>query len=213
MSSTHLSAPPPADRPDQNADATTSRRPANRRELILEAAVGLFHERGYPATSVDDIGQAVDVSGPAIYRHFSSKEDILVEAIRLAADEVHAVNGRARAQTSDPRELLTGYIRAYTDVALERSALIAVWTSEARHLSHERRSPMSRRLRSWSTEWVDALCDARPELGVDEARLLVTAAIGLITSVATGPERHHPDLDLATSITSMALATLDAPLT
>ncbi len=196
-----------------SAGGTTSRRPANRRELILEAAVGLFHERGYPATSVDDIGQAVDVSGPAIYRHFSSKEEILVEAIKLAADEVHAVNGRAREETSNPRDLLAGYIRAYTDVALERSSLIAVWTSEARHLSHERRSPMSRRLRSWSTEWVDALCDARPDLHPDEARLLVSAAIGLITSVATGPERHHPELDLAEAITAMALATLDAPLT
>ena len=85
-------------------------------ELILEAAVELFHRHGYPATSVDDIGKAVDVSGPAIYRHFSSKEDLLVEAITLAADEVHAVNRVARADTDDPRALLTGYIRAYTDV-------------------------------------------------------------------------------------------------
>ncbi|MEC7506115.1 MAG: helix-turn-helix domain-containing protein, partial [Actinomycetota bacterium] len=62
------------------ADAPT-RRPANRRELILEAAVELFHRHGYPATSVDDIGKAVDVAGPASYRHFSSKEDLRVEAI------------------------------------------------------------------------------------------------------------------------------------
>ena len=110
-----------------------------------------FHRHGYPATSVDDIGKAVDVSGPAIYRHFSSKEDLLVEAITLAADEVHAVNRVARADTDDPRALLTGYIRAYTDVALERSALIAVWTSERRHLSRERRSPMGRRLEAGRT--------------------------------------------------------------
>lgn len=212
MSSTALSSQPSADPPQRGAEAATTRRPANRRELILEAAVDLFHQRGYPATSVDDIGQAVDVSGPAIYRHFSSKEDILVEAIKLAADEVHAVNGRARAGTSDPRQLLAAYIRAYTDVALERSALIAVWTREARHLSHERRSPMSRRLRSWSNEWVEALRDARSELSTDEARLLVTAAIGMITSVTTGSERHDPELDLAASITAMALATLEAPL-
>jgi AcrR family transcriptional regulator len=212
MASTTLSSSTPADPPGSAGDGVPTRRPANRRELILEAAVGLFHERGYPATSVDDIGQAVDVSGPAIYRHFSSKEEILVEAIKLAADEVHAVNGRAREETSDPRELLAGYIRAYTDVALERSALIAVWTREARHLTHERRSPMTRRLRSWSTEWVDALREARPELSPEEARLLVTAAIGMITSVTTGPEHHDPALDLAASITAMALATLDAPL-
>ncbi|MEO0493084.1 MAG: TetR/AcrR family transcriptional regulator [Actinomycetota bacterium] len=196
---------------DAAAAEAPTRRPANRRELILEAAVELFHRRGYPATSVDDIGKAVDVSGPAIYRHFSSKEDLLVEAITLAADEVHAVNRRARAETADPRELLTGYIRAYTHVALERSALIAVWNSEARHLSRERRSPMRKRLRSWADEWVEPLRDARPELDDDDALLLVNGAIGLITSVATGPDRRD-DPHLAEKITTMALATLDATL-
>lgn len=194
--------------PDSSA---SGRRPANRRDLILHAAIDLFHQRGYPATSVDDIGKAVDVSGPAIYRHFSSKEDLLLEAIKLAADEVHAINGRARAESSDARELLAGYIRAYVDVALERSALIAVWNSEARHLSSERRSPMSRRLRSWSTEWVEALQDARPELDEPTARLLVNGAIGMITSISTGPAAAEVE-GLADSITSMALATLDAPI-
>lgn len=191
--------------------AASPRRPANRRDLILHAAIELFHQRGYPATSVDDIGKAVDVSGPAIYRHFSSKEDLLLEAIKLAADEVHAINGKARAESTDARELLQGYIRAYVDVALERSALIAVWNSEARHLSTERRSPMSRRLRSWSTEWVEALQDARPDLDEPTARLLVNGTIGMITSIASGAAAADVD-DLADSMTAMALATLDAPV-
>ena len=85
-------APPSIDAtsPAPPGTAQSARRPSNRRDLILGAAIHLFHERGYHATGVDDIGEAVDVSGPAIYRHFASKEDILVEAIRLAADQVHA---------------------------------------------------------------------------------------------------------------------------
>ena len=39
---------------DATATDARMRRPANRRELILEAAVELFHRHGYPATSVDD---------------------------------------------------------------------------------------------------------------------------------------------------------------
>jgi len=201
-----------------NAAATHSpgpngnRRPANRRELILDAAVKLFHERGYPATSVDDIGKAVDVSGPAIYRHFSSKEEILLEAIQLAADEVHSANGSARSADDDPRRLLEAYIRAYVDMALERSALISVWSREARHLSSQRRSPMTRRLRSWSVEWVTALRDDRPELSEREAGVLVAGAIGLITSVATTLDRSLHDASLADRITAMALATLDTPV-
>jgi AcrR family transcriptional regulator len=192
-----------------NPDPNGNRRPANRRELILDAAVKLFHERGYPATSVDDIGKAVDVSGPAIYRHFSSKEEILLEAIQLAADEVHSVNRSARSTDDDPRKLLEAYIRAYVDMALERSALISVWSREARHLSSQRRSPMSQRLRSWSVEWVTALREDRPELSEREAGVLVAGAIGLITSVATTLDRSLHDASLADRITAMALATLD----
>ena len=44
------------------------------------------------------------------------------------------------------------------------SALIAVWTSEARHLSSARRSPMSKRLRVWTESWVDVLRATRPGL-------------------------------------------------
>lgn len=186
------------------------RRPSNRRELILEAAIELFHQRGYPATGVDDIGQAVDVSGPAIYRHFSSKEEILLEAIQLAADEVHEANVTARATSGDPAEILEGYVRAYARVALEQSALIAVWTSEAKHLSSSRRSPMSRRLRAWSSEWTDELRKVRPELTAEQAGVLVAGAIGLISTTATSDLANEGLLE--DRITSMAMATLAAPI-
>lgn len=187
-----------------------SRRPANRRDLILEAAIDLFHERGYPATGVDDIGKAVDVSGPAIYRHFSSKEEILLEAIRLAADEVHEANQNARATDADPMSVLESYVRAYVRMALQRSALISVWTSEARHLSTERRSPMNRRLRSWTNEWRRELVAARPELDNAQITVLVTGAIGMITTTATAG--LSADRPLEDDITAMAMATLSTPL-
>lgn len=187
-----------------------TRRPSNRRDLILEAAIQLFHERGYPATGVDDIGKAVDVSGPAIYRHFASKEDILLEAIQLAADEVHEANLTARATAGSPLSVLEGYVRAYARVALERSALISVWTSEARHLSSARRSPMTRRLRAWSTEWIEELRAVRPTLTPEQARILVAGAIGLISTTAIA--ESNADGLLEDRITTMAMATLAAPI-
>ena len=191
----------PADEP--------TRRPPNRRALILEAAIQLFHERGYPATSVDDIGSAVDVSGPAIYRHFSSKEEVLVEAMILAADEVHEAIQVARVSEDEPQVLLERYVSAYTRTALRRSALIAVWTSEARHLSSERRSPMSKRLRAWINDWTAVLRSVRPELSNEQANLLVTATIGMITSTATNA---RVDSRTQNRLTTIAMATLQAPV-
>jgi AcrR family transcriptional regulator len=181
----------------------------SRQELILEAAIQLFHERGYHATGVDDIGEAVDVSGPAIYRHYASKEEILVDAIERAADEVHAANQSARSEERKPRALMEQYVRAFTRVAIDEAALIAVWVSEVRHLTPDRRSTMTRRIRSWTEEWVEALIDWRPELTPSEARLLVAGAIGLITTVPTAVE---PTADLVDQITIAALSALDAPV-
>src|SRR5688572_4200748 len=60
------------------------RRPPLRREMIVAAAAELFHERGYAGTSIEDIGAAVGMTGPAIYRHFSSKEALLSELLERA---------------------------------------------------------------------------------------------------------------------------------
>lgn len=51
------------------------------RTRILEAARRLFLEQGYSATSAGAIGNEVGISGPALYWHFSSKEEILFRLI------------------------------------------------------------------------------------------------------------------------------------
>ena len=193
--------------PDRSGPDRSNRRPSNRRALILSAAIDLFHERGYHATGVDDIGKAVHVSGPAIYRHFDSKEEILLEAIRLAADQVHTANEEARAGSADPRELLERFVRNYVVVAIEQAALIAVWTSEARHLTAARRTPMTRRLGSWHREWVEQLRVVRPDVSAARAALLVTGAIGVITTSARTDSFHAAPTE--DDLTAMAMAVLD----
>ena len=51
------------------------------RQRLLDVAQRLFRERGYTATSLDQIAEAADVTKGAIYGHFSSKEDLLLSAI------------------------------------------------------------------------------------------------------------------------------------
>ena len=55
------------------------------REAIMVAATDLFRERGFRETSLGDIGAAAGVSGPAIYRYFSSKGELLSVLIEEAA--------------------------------------------------------------------------------------------------------------------------------
>src|SRR5919206_706442 len=78
----------------------------SRREQILRAAAQLFAERGSRNVGVDDVGAAVGVTGPAIYRHFAGKDAILAEMLLRISERLLAggtacaagAGGDARAQ-------------------------------------------------------------------------------------------------------------------
>src|SRR3954447_25974979 len=73
---------------------TVRRRPGGRRAVILTAALELFSRQGYQETGIDEIGAASGVSGPAIYRHFGSKQELLAAAFMDSFD-------RRRSQIHD----------------------------------------------------------------------------------------------------------------
>src|SRR5580698_9076720 len=54
------------------------------RQRLLAEAQRLFRERGYAATSLEQIADAADVTKGAIYGHFASKEDLLINALAAA---------------------------------------------------------------------------------------------------------------------------------
>jgi AcrR family transcriptional regulator len=72
----------------QSAPAAQARpRRRSRRAEILEIAVGLFATRGYHGVSMDDIGAAAGVTGPALYHHFAGKEAMLIAALGPLREE------------------------------------------------------------------------------------------------------------------------------
>jgi AcrR family transcriptional regulator len=66
------------------ARVTRAESKAQTRQRLLAEAERLFRERGYAATSLEQIAEAADVTKGAIYGHFSSKEDLLLSAIEAA---------------------------------------------------------------------------------------------------------------------------------
>jgi len=70
---------------------------AETRERLLRAAADVFAERGYDGTRVADIAAAAGVSNGALYAHFASKADLLVDALRT-----HGRNMLAEMFAADP---------------------------------------------------------------------------------------------------------------
>src|SRR3954452_14497286 len=88
-----------------------------RRAQIEEAASTLFRERGYAATSVRDIAEALNLKGGSLYAHMASKEDVLWSIVTRAADRFNAEVGPIAAnRAASPADRLRGMIEAHVGV-------------------------------------------------------------------------------------------------
>ena len=191
--------------PTPSRTRAKKRRP-ERREQILEIAVRLFHQRGFHATGMDDIGEEAGITGPAIYRHFDSKEEILVEAIEVAGQQFATVD-ETGTTVSSPQERLEQLARNHARVALGNQAMAAVVITERRHLAREPRAQLERVIRSRAQEWVQALTQVRPELSEAVARIMVFGVFTLLTSVTQHDSGLDPDT-VETLLVDMAMKSL-----
>lgn len=187
------------------AEQSNGRR--SRREEILDVAVELFARRGYHGVSMDEIGKAAGVTGPALYHHFSGKEAMVAAALIPVSEELLAA-GRSRIGSAvDPAGALDALLQFHVDFAIEHPAVITLHLHELDRLPAEPRREIRRLQRLYVEEWVGVLNELRPELKQGEARVLAHAAFGLMNSTPfIGAEiDHQRRADLLRSATRSAL--------
>src|SRR5688500_5972175 len=91
----------------------------NRRDQILAAAAELFARHGFHGVGIADIGAAVGIAGPALYRHFRSKDAMLGEMLTSISERL-LEGGQARvAESGGPEHALRELIRWHVDFALD----------------------------------------------------------------------------------------------
>src|SRR4051812_12368369 len=131
-----------------------------RRLQIEEAASELFRERGYAATSVRDIAQALNLQGGSLYAHMASKEDVLWSIVTRAADRFNAEVGPIAADMSAlPADRLRGMIHAHVGVVTSIQKDAAVFLHEWRFLSAPRRLEMAARRDAYEQLFTDAIAE------------------------------------------------------
>jgi AcrR family transcriptional regulator len=171
------------------------------------AGARLFASRGYHAVGVEDIGRALGLTGPALYRHFPSKEALLVAVFdRVIERQLESVR-RTVSSAQDADAALLALVSAHVDFALEERELLATWRQEFANLSPEDRSRLRRMQRLYVEEWVQVLSEVRSDFRDDEARAVVHAAIALLQSPNEYNSGLAPEV-LRAVLTSMALAAL-----
>lgn len=164
-------------------EAVRKKRRPQRRDQILAAAVGLFHERGYHATGMDEIGAATGITGPGIYRHFRNKEEILETLMRERGEMIVAEVERITASGMAPLEALDAMARSYVEGIVDQPSLAVVAMYERRTLSADTRAWIDRMERGNLEAWVDVVRRVRTDLSEPECRVIVHAALTLGVSV------------------------------
>ena len=91
------------------------------RSLLLEVARENFTERGYAATSIDDIIQQAGVARGALYHHFSGKEALFRAVYEQVEGEVVARVMEAAASQTSPWESVRAGLSVFLDACLEPS--------------------------------------------------------------------------------------------
>ncbi|MEV4055588.1 TetR/AcrR family transcriptional regulator [Amycolatopsis sp. NPDC049688] len=181
---------------------------ANRREQILAAAAELFAHHGFHGVGIDDIGAAVGISGPALYRHFRSKDAILGEMLNSISRYLLDGGTAWASRPVDPDDTLAGLVAFHVGFALAHPSLITVQERNLANLTDADRKQVRALQRQYVEVWVRVIREALPELGELEARSAAHAVFGLINS--TPYNRHLGDGELAELLCRLALGALRA---
>lgn len=177
--------PPAADTASRTPPAATHRG-RRRREVVLDAAESLFLEHGFHGTSMDELGAAAGISGPGLYRHYPSKDALLMAVLDRIWDTL--APAIAEAQALPPSEALEVLLEAQLELACGQPAALVLLVRELRHLPGDYRELASRNHRRYVDAWTRAVQGVRPELGDAQARGAVLAVHGLIDSSALRPQ-------------------------
>ncbi len=165
---------------------------AERRAELLAAAATLFADRGFAGVRLEDLGAAVGISGPAVYRHFPNKEAVLVELLVDISEYLLAGGQRVSAAEKPPAEVLADLVDFHLDFALESPALIEIQDRDLRSLPDSAYRRVRRMQREYVEIWVSVLRRIDPSLEESDARTTAHAAFGLMNSTPFSANRTVP---------------------
>ncbi|MEZ5229830.1 MAG: TetR/AcrR family transcriptional regulator [Acidimicrobiales bacterium] len=96
------SAASPSTASSPSTGATSIATAQTRREQILDAALEIFVERGFLGATMDDIGEAVGMRAPSLYKHVRNKQELLAALMSRSINDVHRALEAAVESTDDP---------------------------------------------------------------------------------------------------------------
>jgi AcrR family transcriptional regulator len=184
---------------------------AGRRQQILDTAASLFAERGFHGVSVVELGAACGISGPALYKHFASKDAVLAEMLVEISEELLRVGRERSAAAPGPAQAVRALVAWHVDFALRHKPLIVVQDRDWASLPIAARERVRSLQRRYVDLWAARLREVHAGLSLRRARAMAHAAFGMLNS--TPHSAMLPDPEMAALLERMALDALGVSLT
>lgn len=182
----------------------------SRREKLLWIAAQLFRVKGYSATSVDEIAEAAGTTGPALYRLFDSKQEIL-DQICLAGMQVRrlGVEKAVSKNYEDPHDTLRDLVRERVDFAFSRWGYqVPITMAEAKHLSPAASRKIETASEIGSSEWFRCLAQIRPQTPTRQLLSTIYSVLMEISYVALSVDDLDVQENVRETLERVALAGL-----
>jgi len=198
-----------------------------RRRAIEDVASELFRTHGYAATSVRDIARALDLQGPSLYSHVTSKEDVLWAIVDRAAARFEAAADAAMLATlepgapppaagrnpaTDPNAALAALVRAHVGMITDDVGSAGVFVHEWRALSPERRAAVLERRDAYERRFRSVIEAgiANGDFEMTDPAMAATAILSTLNGIAGWyrPDGRLPADRIADQFADLALRML-----
>ncbi|WP_187369113.1 TetR/AcrR family transcriptional regulator [Baekduia soli] len=172
---------------------TRSYAPEMTRQLLMEAALDLFAERGFRETSIQDVVERAGLTKGAFYHHFRTKEDALRILHDAFLDLVTVEQDRALAEFSSPTEQLWHVTSAITQICIEYQKHVRVFYRERHGLSGDVRVAVLAKRRVFTKRFQDIVARgiAAGEFSVGPDADV--AALGVLGTCIWAYQWYRPD--------------------
>lgn len=160
--------------------------PRKRRAEVLDVAARVFHEKGYDATTIQDIADEVGVLKGSVYYYISSKEDVLFELL----EEVHQAALKAVLEAverdGDPLQKIHAFVETLSSFNAEHRVRMGILLHDFRSLSKERRREIVRERDRYDRMLRELIVEGQekeivcPDI---DAKLAALAVMGMINTI------------------------------
>jgi AcrR family transcriptional regulator len=159
----------------------------NRDAEVIQAAIDVFWQKGFPAASVQDVADKVGVLKGSLYHYIDSKEDLLFRIFDESHAQASAIVKEVAAIDAPPLERLRTYVERYLAWYLENIERVSLYFSEWRHLTGTRRTTVLKQRRLYEDFVRDLVREAQKAGEVPAALNLNYATFYILGGIQSVP--------------------------